>query len=154
MITIDFLKNHPQHIPALTDIWFDVLGRFWSTASLAEVKKKFSEHLNYDFLPLTFIALDGKIPIGMCSLRKNDGIREDLTPWLGSLVVDSKYQKRGIAQMLIEQTKKQAITMGYQKLYLFAFDPSIPNYYQRLGWTIINIDTFKGHKVTVMQISL
>ena len=38
----------------------------------------------------------------MCSLRGNDGIRPDLTPWLGSLVVHPDYQKQGVGRRLID----------------------------------------------------
>jgi len=44
----------------------------------------------------------------MCSLRENDGIRPDITPWLGSLVVDPKYQRQGIGNMLIDTTLLKA----------------------------------------------
>ena len=35
----------------------------------------------------TDVALDGDLTVGMCSLSESSGIRPDLTPWLGSLVV-------------------------------------------------------------------
>lgn len=49
----------------------------------------------------------------MCSLRVNDGIRPDLTPWLGSLVVDPKYQKQGIGKMLVDEMKEKAKKLGF-----------------------------------------
>lgn len=30
MITIDFLKNHPEAIMQLVNIWHEVLGRIWT----------------------------------------------------------------------------------------------------------------------------
>ena len=105
-------------------------------------------------MPITFVALDGDLPVGMCSLRENDGIRPDLTPWLGSLVVDPKYQKQGIGKMLIDVTVLKAKELGFEKLYLFAFDPTIPEYYERLGWRKIGMDEFKSHPVTVMEVEL
>lgn len=42
---------------------------------------------------------------------------------------------------------------GFRKLYLFAFDPVITNYYQRFGWKKIGCDEFKSHTVTVMEMS-
>jgi len=81
----------------------------------------------------------------------NDGIRPDLTPWLGSLVVDPKYQKQGIGRMLIDMTLLKAKELCFEKLYLFAFDPTIPEYYERLGWKKTCIDEFKSHLVTVMR---
>ena len=155
MITINLLKNNPKHIPQLAAIWYDVLGSVWlPDVPMERVITKFSGHLNDEKLPITFIALDGDVPVGMCSLRENDGIRPDLMPWLASLVVDPNYQKQGIAKMLIDTTIQQAKKLGFQKLYLFAFDPTIPNYYSRLGWREIGVDEFNSYPVTVMEINL
>ena len=85
MITIDFLKNHPRCIQQLAKIWHEVLGKIWAPETTIElVIKRFSDHLNEHDLPITFVALDGAKPVGMCSLRQNDGIRSDLFPvaWL------------------------------------------------------------------------
>ena len=103
---------------------------------------------------LTYVAFDDAIPIGRCSLRQNDGIRPDLMPWLGSLVVDPLYQHQGVGKALIDTVKIKAKDLGYEKLFLFAFDRTIPAYYARLGWDNISMDEFKGHPVTVMKIDL
>ena len=92
MITIDLLKNHPKSIPKLAIIWHDVLGKTWvPDIPVSRVIERFNDHLNDKTLPLTFVAIENNMPVGMCSLRENDGIRPDLMPWLGSLVVDSAY---------------------------------------------------------------
>lgn len=70
----------------------------------------------------------------MCSLRENDGIRLDLRPWFGSLVVDPKHQKQGIGKMLLDVAALKEKELGFEKLYLFAFDPTIPEYYECLRW--------------------
>lgn len=75
-------------------------------------------------------------------------------PRLGSLVVSSEYQNRGIGGLLIQTTIEKAQQMGFENLYLFAYDKTIPDYYQRLGWNIIGLDNFKGHPITVMDIGL
>jgi GNAT superfamily N-acetyltransferase len=155
MIEIDLLKNHPNTIPALAHIWHEVLGKIWvPDVPVERVIIRFAEHLNDQALPITFIALDGDLPVGMCSLRENDGIRPDITPWLGSLVVDPKYQNQGIGKMLVDVAVRQAKERGFKKLYLFAFDPTIPEYYKRLGWRKIGVDEFKSHPVTVMEVML
>ncbi|MDP3560391.1 MAG: GNAT family N-acetyltransferase, partial [Legionellaceae bacterium] len=71
-----------------------------------------------------------------------------------SLIVDSAYQKKGIGGMLIDATKQKAIEMHFEKLYLFAFDPTLPVYYARFGFNKIGMDEFKGHPVTVMETTL
>lgn len=155
MIKVDILKNHPNTIPALAHIWHEVLGKIWvPDVSVERVIARFADHLSDKSLPITFVALDGDVPVGMCSLRENDGIRPDLTPWLGSLVVDPKYQKQGIGKMLADTTVLKVKELGFEKLYLFAFDPTIPDYYERLGWKKIGMDEFKSYPVTVMEIGL
>nr|WP_242602186.1 GNAT family N-acetyltransferase [Legionella nagasakiensis] len=90
----------------------------------------------------------------MCSLRDNDGIRPNLALWLGSLVVHPDYQQKGIAPKLINAMKQKAKQLGFSQLYLFTFDPTLPNYYSKLGWNRIGMDKFKGHDVNVMDIAL
>ena len=151
MITIDLLKNHPHAIPALAKIWHEVLGKIWMPEiGIEEIESLYYEELNED-LPLAYIALYDQIPVGTCSLHLNGGIRPDLKPWLGDLVVDPKYQKRGIGKMLLDAALKKAKELGFEKLYLFTFDPSLPDYYARHGWHEIDMDEFKGYEVTVME---
>jgi hypothetical protein len=81
MIKIDYLKHHPQHIHPLAKIWVDTIGHIWAPhVTFEEAIQRFQTHLNDDTLPLTFVALDNSIPVGMCSLRLTDGIRPDLSP--------------------------------------------------------------------------
>ncbi len=155
MIKIELLKQHSTIIPMLANMWHELLGSIWVPDVLIErVEARFREHLNDNILPLTLVALDNDKPVGMCSLRENDGIRSDLKPWLGSLIVDKTHQGRGIGNLLIDATKNHAKQMGFTKLYLFAFDPTIPEYYKLHGWENIGMDTFKSHDVTVMMINL
>lgn len=155
MLKIELLKQHPTLVPVLTNMWHDLLGCIWvPDVTIERVQAKFHEHLNDDKLPLTLVAFDNDKPVGMCSLRENDGIQPDLKPWLGSLVVDKSHQGQGVARVLIDETKTRAKGMGFDKLYLFAFDPTLPDYYQRHGWKIIGMDEFKDHAVTVMMIDL
>jgi N-acetylglutamate synthase-like GNAT family acetyltransferase len=60
-------------------------------------------------------------------------------------VVEPAYQKQGIGNFLIDAIKSKARDLGFSKLYLFAFDSTIPDYYTRLGWIVIGMDEFKGH---------
>ncbi|KTD06569.1 GNAT family acetyltransferase [Legionella gratiana] len=155
MRTIAYLKHHSDSIPELAKIWYEVLGQIWiPDVPISRVEDNLRNHLNTEQVPLTFVAFDEHKPVGMCSLRGNDGIRPELTPWLGSLVVSKNYQKQGIAKQLIDITKEKAKTLGFKNLYLFAFDPTISEYYSRLGWCKIGMDEFKGHPVTVMEIML
>lgn len=154
MFKIDLLKNHPEVIPKLSRIWHEVLGKIWMPEiGIDEIESLYYDELKHD-MPLTYIALDGEISVGSCTLQLSDEVRPDLGPWIESLVVDPKYQKQGIGKMLLDVTVEKAKELGFDKIYLFAFDPTIPEYYQRFGWKKIGMDEFKSHRVTLMEIGL
>lgn len=151
MITIDLLKNHPQAIPALAKIWLEVLGCTWMPhVSSTEITGWLNEWLNDSVLPCALIALDGDKPVGMCSLQVNDGIRPDLLPWLGDLCVAPAYQNRGIGKQLVSAALDKAQALGFENLYLFAFEESLIEYYHKQGWRTIGNDLYEGHPVIVM----
>jgi predicted N-acetyltransferase YhbS len=151
MIKSDLLKNHSHTIPMLAKIWHEGIGKIWMPEiSVEESRTLYEEELQQD-MPLTYVALDGNIPIGSCTLELDAGIRSDLKPWLGDLVVSTKSQKQGIGKMLIDVAVDKAKVLGFEKLYLFTFDPAITEYYQRFGWKKIGMDEFKFHPVTVME---
>ena len=133
MIKIDLLKNHSHAIPRLANIWHEVLGKIWMPKiGIEEIESLSYEELNQD-MPFTYIALYGKIPVGFCTLELNGGVRPNLSPWIGDLVVDLKYQKQGIGKLLIAAAIMKAKELGFEKLYIFTFDPTIVEYYRRLG---------------------
>mgnify|MGYP002378924524 CR=1 FL=1 len=154
MITIAYLKQYSDCIPKLAKIWHEVLGKIWMPEiGIEEIESLYYEELNQE-MPFTYIALYDEIPVGSCTLQLNEDIRPDLGPWIGDLVVDPKYQKQGIGKILVDAAVEKAKELGFEKLYLFALDPTIPEYYRRLGWKKIGMDEFKSHPVTVMEISL
>lgn len=152
MITIDLLKNHPEAVPALAKIWLEVLGKTWMPhVSIAEITLWLSEWLNDNILPLALIALDGDKPVGMCSLQVNDGIRPDLLPWLGDLCVAPAYQNRGIGKQLVRAAIEKVCSIRFENLYLFIFEDSLGDYYNKQGWHKIGEDVYEGHPVIVME---
>ncbi|MCF6807158.1 GNAT family N-acetyltransferase [Thiotrichales bacterium 19S9-12] len=154
MITIDLLKNHPESIPKLAKIWHESLGKlYFPDTPMSKIEFWFHEWLN-DSIPLAHIAICNNEYIGSCSLQYYDGIREDLTPWLGDLVIDPNYRNQGIAKKLIDATKHKAKSLGFNTLYLFTLDQTIHQYYESLGWQIISKDQYLNQPVTVMQIEL
>ena len=155
MINIQLLKSTPESLPRLAEIWYEGLGKIWNPdASIDGCIERYGNHANDKKLPITFVALDNNKPIGMCSLREDDGIGTNYVPWLGSLVVDPSYQRRGVAKLLIDSVKEKACELGFTQLYLFTLDSKLNDYYNRLGWNIIGTDQYKTHPVTVMVQSL
>ncbi len=148
VITIESLKNCPQHIPSLALIGHEELGPTW----FLDEKRLRQNILHKNALPLTLVALDNGTPAGLCALTQTKDIRPDLTPWLGPIFVAKRYQNHGIGSQLIEAVKKEARILGFKKLYLCTHDLELATgYYQRRGWNTIGTDTWKGHPVTVME---
>ncbi len=154
-LEIKLLTECQEHIPELANLWFEEISKHWvPNASVERAKQNLIRHPNEDKMPMAFVAFSEGKPIGMVALRENDGIQPDLIPWLGSLVVDPAYRKRKVGEALIEATKNQARIFGYEKIYLLAFDKTIPKWYAKLGWKVIGKDVLFSHPVTVMSCSL
>jgi N-acetylglutamate synthase-like GNAT family acetyltransferase len=155
MIEIDLLKNHPNAVHTLVKMWYEELGKLWAPdVPIEQSIERFQKHQNDKALPITLIALDGDLAIGMCSLRQNDGTRMQFEPCLGSLVVDPQYRGHGIGKILVEAIKQKAKQFGFDRLYLYTVDPTIHEYYIRLGWKKVGVDDFKGHPMLIMKTML
>ena len=89
--TIELLKDYQEYIPKLAQLWYEEISRHWvPEASIKKAKQKLLTHLNSDDMPMAFVAIHDHQPIGMACLRVNDGIRESVSPWLGSLILLSR----------------------------------------------------------------
>ncbi len=153
-VKIQWLADRQHYINDLALIHFEGISRHWvSDASPEKSRQSLIKHATHQ-MPFTLVAeIHGKA-IGMASLRENDGLSTEQTPWLGSLAVDPTYQGQGIGEQLIEAIKKEAQKLNYNELYLLAFDPTIPSWYSKLGWEKIGMDKLFDHPVTVMKIHL
>lgn len=155
MIFIEPLRDHMQHVPALAEIWCEVLGRPWvPSIPIHEVKRWMNSWHETGRLPLAHVALDGDEPVGVCALQKTDGIRPSLSPWLTDLCVKPSHQNRSIGTALVNATKQMASSMGFLSLYLFTFDKNLVPYYERRGFTLLDYDRHRDLPVVVMVASL
>lgn len=69
--------------------------------------------------------------IGFISLFKYDGEnRKDLTPWYATMYVKKEYRNRGYSKLLNDAILKEAIKLGYKKVYL---KTELDNYYEKFG---------------------
>lgn len=154
-LTIHLLAERKQDIPYLAALHYEQIGKHWVPhASIERSTENLIKHINTNTLPLTLVALANNKPVGMASLRENDGIQPRHAPWLGSLIVDPAYRKQKIGEQLIDAIKQKAVDFGYHQLYLLAFDPTIPEWYASLGWAMIGNAQLFNHPVTVMKIKL
>ena len=91
-------------------------------------------------------------PIGTASLTPDDlETRPDLTPWLASVFVLAEYRRAGVGAALVEAVVAHARKLGVETLYLFTEDRA--DFYERLGWSQIGSEVYRGHPVIVMKIA-
>ena len=153
-IDVRLLAECSEIIPQLSSLWYREFASIWLPNADFYSEEEPDCHLNVETLPLTFVALFEDQPIGLCSLRMNDGIRSELSPWLGSLVVASAYQGKGVGRLLIETTIDKSRAFGFEKLYLFILDTSLEPYYAKMGWKTIGTDQYANQSVIVMCLDL
>jgi len=147
---ISYLKDRPdlaaQLIPGLIEHWRYVfpLDTFESRAA------KFRAHLNYDDLPIAWVAHDGGIALGTAALRATDlEGREDLGPWLGGVYTEPRFRRQGIASQLCRAVEAKAADLGIRKLYLFTHGRE--SLYASLGWVQTESVIWHGHDCSIMQ---
>lgn len=153
-IKLHYLADKPELIPICAAWAFSAWGKYNPAVTTQNRIESFQKHCNKKSAPLTIIAMDGNKAIGMASLRENDGIRQDLSPWLGSLYVHEDSRNQGLGEQLIREVNRKAAELGFKEIYLLTYEESLPNWYGSLGWQEIGKDVLAGNPVTVMKINL
>jgi N-acetylglutamate synthase-like GNAT family acetyltransferase len=135
-VRISYLIEHPEYIPQLAqwlfEHWDSILGEETPEARI----KKLKAHMNRDRLPIAWVAHANGRLLGTAALREHDlEGREDLTPWLGGVFVDSHFRRRGIGAALCATVEDEARSRKIETLYLFTLDKKA--WFSRLGWTLL-----------------
>lgn len=119
--TIQYLADHPQHIPIIAQWFYDEWvgpAEGWTYEQVEESVR--SNDCFKDRMNVTYIALNQhNKPIGVVQLL--DTIRlpgwDDATPWLDGLYVTQKYRHTGVAYALARRMLNKAEEMGFKELY-------------------------------------
>ncbi|WP_085044257.1 GNAT family N-acetyltransferase [Ensifer aridi] len=134
-IVIEYLESCRDMIPVCTSWTFGQWG-CQAGGTFEETKREF-EVAAISSLPLTLIAIDEGIPVGMISLAECDFKgRPDLSPWLKSLYVHPFHRNKGIASLLIKRLEHEALRLGCGTLYLTTEDAK--GLYIKNGWLEID----------------
>lgn len=149
-IQIDYLANHPEHIPTVAQWHHNEWGHLSPNITMPARIERLHSHGARSGIPTTFVALAGDQPVGSASLVTSDmSIREELTPWLAAVYVTPTFRNAGIGSMLVLRVMKEARELGVRVLYLYT--PDRQSFYARLGWREREICDYRGLKMTVMQ---
>lgn len=150
------LRERPDTLPTLAAWLYEQWGYFHDHDSVERRVGELSGRLQTDRIPVSFVALlsaaPDAIPIGTASLTTNDlETRPDLTPWLASVFVRAEYRRNGAGGALVNAVVTHARRLGVRTLYLFTEDRT--HFYERLGWSVVCGEIYRGHPVTVMKIA-
>lgn len=149
-IKIDYLVNHPEFIetlaPFIAEHWRPILKHETLESRVAKLRT----HLNYNKLPIAWVAYSGSNVFGTASLREHDlDTHQNLTPWLGGLFVLPKFRNRNIGSALCSAVEQHASnTLNIRKLFLFTLDKQ--NMYKRLGWAFLESCMWCDHSGIIM----
>jgi len=146
---IGYLIDHPEHLGQLAQWQFEQWDSILGEKSIEPRIAKLQGHMNRDKLPIAWIAHANGELLGSAALRVHDlESREDLTPWLGGVIVGPAFRRRGIGAALCATVEDAARSRGVQKLYLFTHDKQA--WYSRLGWTLLGPCVWHGLAMDIM----
>ena len=152
MFSIINLKQQPQHIDTIAQWHHKEWSHFNPQENIAQRIQRMQAYLNDNFVPTTFLAIDGEL-LGSAAIVDNDmETRPELSPWLASVYVTAQNRNNGIGAKLVNHVIEQAKFKDINKLYLMT--PDKKNFYQALGWKQIDEERYHGFNVTIMEVSL
>lgn len=151
---IEFLKEHPEFIPVIASWSQGEWGFLYPERTIDDRIRALGKNLNTDRVPLTFVAVDqGKI-VGTVGLEEHDmETRMEYSPWLVSLFVLPEFRRTGLARQLVETATDKARLLGVKRLYLFTLK-SHAEFYDTLGWQVVEKTVYKNRPVTILAIDL
>lgn len=147
------LSEQPGHITTLAEWHHNEWAHLNPGGSLEKRIEKMRGYLGSELVPSTFIyKRDGQLAGSAAIVVSDMDSRPELTPWLASVFVAPEFRRQGMGSRLVEHVMMQARRASIERLYLFT--PDRADFYQKLGWTRMAEELYRGHRVTVMQVSL
>lgn len=104
-------------------------------AKLEDIIYRSKHSISRDDIPQMYIAKYNEEVIGVVSLWRNDlTSRQDLYPWMATLIVKEKYRNKGVGRKLQQKCIEEARKLNYEYLYLIT---EHDNYYEKTGWEFL-----------------
>jgi GNAT superfamily N-acetyltransferase len=148
-LDIVYLVDRPDVVPTLGRWHHDEWASRTPHLALEDRVAGFRARARPSGVPTGFVALSDGVPVGCACLVEHDlDNRQDLSPWLATVLVAPSYRRQGIGSALTVRVTDEARSLGFDTLYLFTFDQE--RFYSRLGWTLLDRGEYRGAPVTIM----
>ncbi len=109
--------------------------------------------LDGDGFEAAFVVRDGGKPVGSCLLVRHEiDEARDLSPWLAGLVVEPACRGLGIGEGLVRTVEAHAAAAGVDTLHLYTWEAR--RFYERLGWSAVEIFMEEGEPMLLMRRAL
>ena len=136
-VTIDFLGNRKELIPAVGEMRWKEWGRppepediqFWIDISAKEA--------GTESLPVTWVAVDedgkaaGAVGLDIYEMEE----RRDRSPWITGTIVRKDLRGAGIGSVLLAELEKWAFQKGYDTVWVATGNHAV-NFYKKTGMTL------------------
>jgi len=134
------LHMAPEYAPILAH-WSYMEWYRTRSIDFTLVLRAYQERAHSEKVPLSLVAVDGSLPVGMATLKQDDlWSRKDLNPWLASLFVLPHYRRGGAGQALVKAVTARAKELGFLRLYLFLGQHDrdcLEGFYVSRGWAVV-----------------
>ncbi len=139
------LADKPEFLEQLATWNHNQWGYFRPNETIQFSRNLFTERLNRDHLPITYVALLNGQPVGMFSLITD--IYEmgyPNTPMLNNVYVDKQHRKKGIGKAMVAHAEQVASELGFENIFLFTGEKSLNKFYKSIQWEKTGSGKFLG----------
>lgn len=126
------VKGNSEYLSEYIELCSYEWGSKKSKLEMQQYVEKRKKRILSDDKVISILGLvDSNNLIGFISLFKYDGEnRKDLTQWYATMYVKKEYRNMGYSKLLNDAILKEAIKLGYKKVYL---KTELDNYYEKFG---------------------
>lgn len=138
------LRDAPEAASICAAWLYKEWGYRRSGSSLERSIERFVARANDIELPIAFVALSGRHPVGTASLVASEEPSDTFGPWLGSVYVLPNMRGIGLATQLIAAVEEEAKALGFVHIWISA---STPDLYRKQGY---QVTSHRRHNEPVM----
>ncbi|CAM3685463.1 GNAT family N-acetyltransferase [Parendozoicomonas haliclonae] len=144
------LNACPEALPALAEWHYDEWAHLYPKETLASFTNDLARGLSEETLPTTLVVYEQGEIIGSASLIEDDmDSHPELSPWLANVFIREDHRGRGLGQLIAKAIMDFAKAKNIDEMFLFT--PDQQTFYERLGWTLRNRESYHGEDVSLMS---